>query len=552
MSEQQIKAGVIITGCDGNRITEEQSRDIAKRLEFGGLISKGDLHYLPETTLADVKPLVNILKKKGYKKAVIVGFSPAKSTKVREEAAEAAGIAPGNLLPLEVRSVGKSDTALEKIIERCKQALRVLEEIPVFEIDSADINQNVLVVGGGIGGVQTAAALNSFGYTTTLVEKRERLGGELTETLKEFSSETDRNSIAEFSKDLESITVFTESTLDHLEGRPGDFKAEILTPSGKRTVDCGAVVLAVGIVPNKQWFDGLEAGLSADAAASGAEQTPSLILPVEKAGEKAAELGKRRVARNIGIVLDLFLDETKASTEMALAMARKMQEQELFQVHLFLRDVRVASLDLEKFYDLARDEGVDIVKYDTISFQEAGDTVTVSCTDTVLQTPLVVQCDFLAVSRYGLEAKVDPVLAETAGVLLDETGLMQENNIHLFPGETNREGVYVVGAARGTFYIPDIITEAKAVAETVDSFLSRKTMRVEYSSAVVDPDKCVLCLTCVRSCPYKAMYVDHTQGAAASTPEACKRCGICAGECPAKAIHLPAYSDSIMTARMEG
>jgi heterodisulfide reductase subunit A len=542
MSEQQIKAGVFITGSDGNRITEEQSQEIAKRLEFGGLISKGDLHYQPETTLADITPLAKVLKKKGYKKALIVGFSPAKSAKAREEAAEAAGIASGNLLPLEVRSLGKSEKALDKIIERCKQALHVLEEIPIFEIDSADINQSVLVIGGGIGGVQTAAALNSYGYKTTLVEKKDRLGGELTETLTEFSSDADRSSMAEFSKDLESIEVFTESTLDHLEGRPGDFKADILTPSGKRTIDCGAVVLAPGIVANDRWFE--------DQAAGGARENSSLILPVEQAGEKAAELGKKRVARNIGIVLDLFLDETKASTEMALSMARKMQEQELFQVHLFVRDVRVASLDLEKFYDLVRDEGVDIVKYDTISFQENGDKVAVSCTDTVLQTPLVAQCDFLAVSRYGLEAKVDPGLAETAGVSLDETGLMQENNIHLFPGETNREGVYVVGSARGTFYIPDIIQEAKAVAETVDSFLSPKTMRVEDSSAVVDPDKCVLCLTCVRSCPYKAMYVDHTKGAAASMPEACKRCGICAGECPAKAIHLPAYSDSIMTARM--
>jgi heterodisulfide reductase subunit A-like polyferredoxin len=74
---------------------------------------------------------------------------------------------------------------------------------------------------------------------------------------------------------------------------------------------------------------------------------------------------------------------------------------------------------------------------------------------------------------------------------------------------------------------------------------------VELSQPVVDPDKCVLCLTCVRSYPHKAMAVDRGKGAAASSPEACQRCGICAGECPARAITLPAYSDKVLLAMIE-
>ena len=65
-----------------------------------------------------------------------------------------------------------------------------------------------------------------------------------------------------------------------------------------------------------------------------------------------------------------------------------------------------------------------------------------------------------------------------------------------------------------------------------------------------DPDKCVLCLTCVRSCPYKAMQVSREKGAAESIPEVCQKCGICAGECPAKAIELPVYSDRVILSQM--
>jgi heterodisulfide reductase subunit A-like polyferredoxin len=80
----------------------------------------------------------------------------------------------------------------------------------------------------------------------------------------------------------------------------------------------------------------------------------------------------------------------------------------------------------------------------------------------------------------------------------------------------------------------------------VHQLLRQKELEVELSHAMVDKDKCAICLTCIRSCPYKAMVIDREEGVAACLPEVCQRCGICAGECPAKAITLPAYSDEIV------
>ena len=66
----------------------------------------------------------------------------------------------------------------------------------------------------------------------------------------------------------------------------------------------------------------------------------------------------------------------------------------------------------------------------------------------------------------------------------------------------------------------------------------------------VDPDKCVLCLTCVRSCPMRAIEVDWEREVAKVMEEACNACGICAAECPAKAIELRGYTDGQMTAEV--
>ena len=134
-------------------------------------------------------------------------------------------------------------------------------------------------------------------------------------------------------------------------------------------------------------------------------------------------------------------------------------------------------------------------------------------------------------------------------MLTDACGRLQENNIHLLPCETNRTGVFVVGPCRGESDPAAALRDARAAALAAHQLLSQKNLVVELSHPVVDGDKCVLCLTCIRSCPFKAMRIMAEEKRADCAPEACRRCGICAGECPEKAITLPAYSDGIVLAR---
>ena len=73
--------------------------------------------------------------------------------------------------------------------------------------------------------------------------------------------------------------------------------------------------------------------------------------------------------------------------------------------------------------------------------------------------------------------------------------------------------------------------------------------------AVVDPNKCVGCLTCTRTCPFEIPQVIETGGrigvgglggAAFIDDALCQGCGTCTGECPANAIQLVNYTDEQM------
>ncbi len=390
-----------------------------------------------------------------------------------------------------------------------------------FDKKKVTLQQSVLVIGGGMAGIHAAQELKGYGYETTLVERADILGGKGNYI----------NQRADYKKILSGVTVLTRSTLTDLSGHVGNFSATITTPKGDKTVSCGAVVLASGI-ENKGGsvlFDNEN------------------IVPIAELKNSITELTEAETPVSVGLILDLNIEETKAGAEMVLNMAMDLQRNHNAEVYVFCREIRVASLELETLYDTARDASVNIIKYEgTITFNTTGNFITVAARDVILNDSIAVDCAKVGISPYGLNVSADSGLAEMVGVNLDALGQMQDNNVHFFPGQTNRPGIFAAGSCRGQYYAPQIITEAKSTALSVHSLLAQKSLVVELSHAVVDEEKCALCLTCIRSCPHKAMVIDQNKKVAMSIPEVCRKCGICVGECPAKAIELPAYTDDIV------
>jgi heterodisulfide reductase subunit A-like polyferredoxin len=134
------------------------------------------------------------------------------------------------------------------------------------------------------------------------------------------------------------------------------------------------------------------------------------------------------------------------------------------------------------------------------------------------------------------------------GLDLDVLGRLQSNNIRLLPELSNRAGIFLAGACRGATYVPDAVKDARNAALSAHELLLHP-IETELSHAVVDGEKCALCLTCVRVCPFRAMAVNAEKKQAECVPESCRKCGTCAGECPNKAIALPLWSDRIVLAR---
>ncbi|MEW6105659.1 MAG: hydrogenase iron-sulfur subunit, partial [Bacillota bacterium] len=100
-----------------------------------------------------------------------------------------------------------------------------------------------------------------------------------------------------------------------------------------------------------------------------------------------------------------------------------------------------------------------------------------------------------------------------------------------------------VGGCRGATAVADAMVDAHVAAYLAARLVGTGSLHVDWATARVDPDKCALCLTCVRTCPHRAVDVDDEMRAARISRAACWGCGVCASECPGKAISLESCSD---------
>jgi heterodisulfide reductase subunit A-like polyferredoxin len=80
--------------------------------------------------------------------------------------------------------------------------------------------------------------------------------------------------------------------------------------------------------------------------------------------------------------------------------------------------------------------------------------------------------------------------------------------------------------------------------------LSKEHILVGGVVATVDPERCAVCVTCVRTCPYGAARIG-AEGHAVIDPAECRGCGACVAECPGKAIRLQHFTDEQIIAKTD-
>jgi len=355
------------------------------------------------------------------------------------------------------------------------------------------INRNVAVAGGDTAAMQSALTLAKLGHKVTIITQENNLEGQI--------------------KNNKNIEVLTSAVLESVDGEFGNFHLLVKSDGKQKNFTSGAVILS----------------------------QPNCYVDLDKLAEM---IDISNVPDRIAFVLDLVKQQTRAVWQRVLSTAMTLVERFGSEVEIYCQHARVAATGLENLYRTARAAGVVITKFDTkpvILEQQGG--VTVHIYDEILGAEISKQFDLLITADIANGSSFTKGLRQ---LRRGPAGELQYDNVWLLGTNTNCKGIFVIGDARGNSDAGDALTTAGEIA----LLLSKAEIEIAEDAAIVDTEKCVLCLTCRRVCPHGAISIDKESEAAKVSLLSCMRCGACAAQCPAGAIQLPRYSDDETRAKL--
>jgi heterodisulfide reductase subunit A-like polyferredoxin len=396
------------------------------------------------------------------------------------------------------------------------------------------VHTEALVIGSGVAGLSACLALAWMGHSVYLVEKDETLGGVVSRHAPPSSPVF---SMIEEVKRTKNIKVFTKTAVTRIEGHLGRFKILADVSGRSEGFRVGGVVVASG---NRYAPSCLEYGLE-----------PSRTVMGFQSAHTAFEKGNLP-GKNIAIILDEESELSTLPTSILFDTALKMRSKD-FEIYILYRNAKVADDGLEKAYRKLREAGAVFIRYkDRPRFVLDGERILVRVTDTLsavdgFEVQAEVAVDGVIFPERILPGEGLEALAASLDLTRDGRGFLQEEKVFLQPLFSNRPGIVPAGGCRYAMEEANATGEGVAAAAELHSLLKATVLEEMGPHADLKSEKCVLCLTCYRSCPHRAIQVEYTSHLvpkAAQVDEiACRRCGVCATVCPVKAIQLPGYAD---------
>ena len=551
VSGEEPRIGVFVCNCGiniGSVVKVPEVVEMAKKLP--NVAYAGEYLYVcSQDSQANLRQLIDEHK---LNRVVVASCSPRTHKPLFQETMLEAGLNRYLFEMANIRDqcswVHQNDPqrATEKAKDLVKMAVAKSALLSPIHQQPVGVTKSALVIGGGVSGMNSALSLSAQGFKVYLVEKSDRLGGMAPRIKRGLRGEDIGAYLEELVQKVSaspSIQVFTNTEVKDVKGYLGNF---VSTLSNGQEVQHGIAIIAIGGAEYKpsEYLYG---------------QNDKVMTQLELA--EAIESGDPRIAGAKNIVLIQCVGSREPgrpycsrvcctkSVKLALEMKEKNPGANVFVLY---RDIRTYGF-FEDLYTEARRKGVIFIRYTVDSkpvVEESGGKVKVTVTDHVLGQPVVIEADLLGLAAAILPAPDGRKMNELFKVPLNEDGFFLEAHMKLRPVDFSSEGIYMAGLAHGPKTVDENIAQGRAAAGRASTVLSKNKLESHGVVAVVNPNKCAACLTCVRLCPYGAPKIKNY--AAEIEAVICQGCGSCAGECPNKAITLQGYNDKMYMSMVNG
>ncbi len=549
---QRPRVGVFVCRCGTNiaRVV-----DVPKVVEYAKTLPYVEFatESLFTCSTDSQKTITKAIEEHNLNRVIVAACTPATHEPLFQDTLKEAGL---NKFLFEMANIRNqcswvhenAEMATEKSKDLVRMAVaRALELESIKQLQSP-VTAKALVIGGGLSGMTAALSLARQGFESYLVERSPKLGGYLNRLQYTIEGDNAQEWLKKLVGEVQSekrIKVFTNAELTEFSGHVGSFHASIKTANKVEKVDAGAVIVATGAQeyqPNEYLYG----------------KTPNVLTQLELEEKVVKDPDALRKANTIVMIQcvgsrdDEHVYCSRVCCGQAVKNALKLKElSPAAKIYVLHRDIRTyASKELA--YKKAREKGVLFLRYDPEHRPEVAQTngrLSVRAQDVSIGAVIDIKPDIIVLSAGIKPHETNSALSSLLKVPLDRDGFYLEAHLKLRPLDFSSEGIFLCGLAHSPKYIEESVAQARGAASRAANLLSKDFLTVGGVISVVNPEKCVACLTCVRVCPYGVPAFKDEEGAVYIEPASCQGCGICAGVCPNKAIEVQHYKDRQVIAK---
>ena len=497
--------------------------------------------------------MTEMIQEKGLNRVVVASCSPRTHEPLFQDTLRRAGLNPYLFEMANIRDqctwVHADDpaaaTTKSKDLVRMSSA-RACLLAPLHQF-AVPVLQSALVIGGGLAGMTAAQTLAEQGFYTHLVEKSGQLGGmarRLARTSEGYDVQAYLDELIDQVIHNGNIRLHLNTEVKEISGRIGQFATVLAAGDKREKIEHGAVIVATGAkeYQPEEYLFGEDPRVLTQL---------SLHEALFAAGDPLEGVKDVVMIQCVGSRNETHSYCSRICCTQAVTNALRIKElHPEAEVTILFRDMRTFSLK-ELSYREARDRGVRFIRFDPEEPPrvEAGpEGLEVTVLDKILGEWVVLRADRLALAAAVRPGPDTKSLGTALKLPLDTDGFFMEAHLKLRPVDFVSAGFFLAGTAHGPKFLEETISQAKAAAARASIVLSKDEMMVGGEVAVVDAERCVACLTCVRTCPYGVPRINE-EGVAYIDPAACQGCGNCASACPRKIITVHHHTDAQIVAK---
>jgi heterodisulfide reductase subunit A len=340
------------------------------------------------------------------------------------------------------------------------------------------MNKHVVIIGGGVAGIEAAGTLADQGHKVSVIEKQEELGGHITGWHALFPDRRPAREVTDYLKRRihhDNISIITKATVASIHHHGHALKLDV---SDGTSMNADAVIVATG-------FDLFDARRKEEYGYGIYENVITSAELEVMFTEKKVLTSDGRVPSRIGFVHCVGSRDEKVSNFhcskvcCVTAVKQAIEIREILpdcEVFCFYMDMRMFGPFYEELYRESQEKYN--VNYIRGKVSEAASTIngriSVRVEDTLAGRPLKMEVDML-VLMVGMEmARTGTLLAEASGLSTGVNRFLKSADHHYGSNGSEQKGIFYAGTCTSPMNITDTISHARAAAIETMNYLNEK------------------------------------------------------------------------------